>query len=121
MHCNTPIGGVLGRICAHKAQTPTVIYQAHGFHFWSGTPLKNWILYYPVERVLAHWTDILMTINQEDYERARTFRLHRDGKLILHPGVGVNIEIFHNVEVDCLEKKSRTWSKGGSNCFYHSW
>lgn len=33
VHCNTPIGGVLGRICANKAKIPYVIYEAHGFHF----------------------------------------------------------------------------------------
>lgn len=57
VHCNTPIGGLLGRICAHKEHVPTIIYQAHGFHFWTGAPLKNWLLYYPVERVLARYTD----------------------------------------------------------------
>lgn len=105
IHCNTPIGGLLGRICAHEAQIPTVIYQAHGFHFWKGAPLKNWMLYYPVENALAHWTDILITINQEDYERAKKFRLRKDGKLILHPGVGVNVQNFQNVEIDCVEKR----------------
>lgn len=106
VHCNTPIGGVLGRICAHKAKTQTVIYQAHGFHFWKGAPLKNWMLYYPVEKVLAHWTDVLITINQEDYARAKKFRLHKDGKLVLHPGVGVNVQQFQNAEVDRLKKRA---------------
>lgn len=95
----------MGRICAHEAQIPTVIYQAHGFHFWKGAPLKNWMLYYSVENALAHWTDILITINQEDYERAKKFRLRKDGKLILHPGVGVNVQNFQNVEIDCVEKR----------------
>lgn len=58
-----------------------------------------------------------MTINQEDYERARTFRLHRDGKLILHPGVGVNIENFHNLEVDCLEKRAELGVKADQIVF----
>lgn len=67
--------------------------------------IKNWMLYYPVENALAHWTDILITINQEDYERAKKFRLRKDGKLILHPGVGVNVQNFQNVEIDCVEKR----------------
>lgn len=106
VHCNTPIGGVLGRICAHKAKTKTIIYQAHGFHFWNGAPTKNWLLYYPVERLLAHWTDILVTINQEDYQRAKSFHLSKKGKLILHPGVGVNIHDFQNVTINRDEKRA---------------
>ena len=69
VHCNTPVGGLVGRISAKKAKIPKIIYQAHGFHFWKGAPLHNWLLYYPAERLMAHKTDVLITINQEDYER----------------------------------------------------
>lgn len=105
VHCNTPIGGVLGRICARKANSKNVIYQAHGFHFWNGAPIKNWLLYYPVERFLAHWTDILITINKEDYQQAKAFHLRKNGKLILHPGVGVNIQDFQNVMINRDKKR----------------
>lgn len=117
VHCNTPIGGVLGRICAHEVQMPTVIYQAHGFHFWKGAPAKNWLMYYPVEKALAHWTDILITINQEDYERAKKFHLHKGGKLILHPGVGVNIANFQDVEVDRSQKRAELGVKPDQTVF----
>lgn len=113
IHCNTPTGGVLGRLCARavnkertkKGQKPIyVIYQAHGFHFWKGAPKKNWLLFYPVEKFLATWTNMLVTINQEDYEAAKKFRLANYGKtkgrLILHPGVGVNIAEFRGVSID---------------------
>ena len=100
IHCNTPIGGVLGRLCGWEQKVPTVIYQAHGFHFYQGAPLTNWLLYYPVERLLAHWTDILITINQEDYKSAQKFRLRKGGRVVLHPGVGVDIKSFANEVVD---------------------
>lgn len=116
VHCNTPIGGVLGRICAHEAQIPTVIYQAHGFHFWKGAPAKNWLMYYSVEKALAHWTDILITINQEDYERAKKFHLYK-GELILHPGVGVNIANFQDVEVDRSQKRAELGVKPDQTVF----
>lgn len=96
---------MLGRICAHKAKIKTIIYQAHGFHFWNGAPIKNWMIYYPVEKFLAHWTDILITINKEDYQRAKSFHLSKNGKLILHPGVGVNIRDFQDVAVNRDEKR----------------
>lgn len=97
VHCNTPIGGVLGRICAKEAGIPYVIYQAHGFHFWTGAPLKNWICYYPVERILAHYTDILITINNEDYMRAQKFHLKKGGRVVKVPGVGVDVAKFADV------------------------
>ena len=91
VHCNTPVGGLVGRICAHKAKVPKVIYQAHGFHFWRGAPLRNWLLYYPVERCLARITDVLITINKEDYERAKHFPAK---KTVYVPGVGIDTELF---------------------------
>lgn len=57
-----------------------VIYTAHGFHFYKGAPLVNWMLYYPAERFLAHWTDVLVTVNREDYNRAKKFHLRKRGK-----------------------------------------
>lgn len=89
VHCNTPSGGLVGRICAAKAKIPKVIYMAHGFHFWKGAPLKNWLCYYPVERFLAHFTDRLITINQEDYARAQRFHYKKGGHAAYVPGVGI--------------------------------
>lgn len=105
VHCNTPIGGVLGRICAKKANVPYVIYQAHGFHFWKGAPAKNWLLYYPVECFLAHYTDMLITINNEDYERAKKFHLKTNGKVVKVPGVGVDTAKFGAVNIDVKKKR----------------
>jgi glycosyltransferase EpsD len=66
IHCHTPIGGLLTRLAARKNRAK-VIYTAHGFHFYKGAPLLNWIVYYPVEKYLVKHTDCLITINQEDY------------------------------------------------------
>lgn len=96
IHCNTPIGGVLGRLCGKKYGIKTVIYQAHGFHFWTGAPKKNWLIYYPVEKYLARYTDILITINKEDYKRAQNFHLKKGGKIYYVHGVGVDCKRFLN-------------------------
>ena len=90
VHCNTPSGGMVGRIAAAQMKIPKVIYMAHGFHFWKGAPLKNWLVYYPVERFLAHFTDRLITINHEDYARAQHFHYKRGGKAVYVPGVGID-------------------------------
>ncbi len=75
LHCHTPMGGVIGRLAARKLWQKhkiKVIYTAHGFHFYKGAPLLNWLLYFPIEKWLSRCTDIIVTINQEDYERAKT-------------------------------------------------
>lgn len=74
LHCHTPMGGVIGRLAAKKLWKEhkiKVIYTAHGFHFYRGAPLLNWLLYYPMEKWLAACTDVIVTINEEDYEKAK--------------------------------------------------
>ena len=74
LHCHTPMGGVIGRLAAKKLWREhkiKVIYTAHGFHFYKGAPLLNWLLYYPMEKWLAACTDVIVTINEEDYEKAK--------------------------------------------------
>lgn len=99
IHCNTPMGGVLGRLAAHKIGIRKVIYQAHGFHFWKGAPLKNWLLYYPVEKIFAHYTDILITINQEDFAFAQ--KKMKAKKVTYIPGVGVDRSRFSSISEEC--------------------
>lgn len=73
IHCHTPMGGVVTRfssIKTRKNNKTRVIYTAHGFHFYKGAPLKNWLLFYPIEKFLANYTDDIVTINKEDYELA---------------------------------------------------
>ncbi len=105
IHCNTPVGGLIGRLAGKRCKVKKVIYQAHGFHFYKGAPLLNWLLYYPVERLLAHFTDAIITINNEDYERAKKLKLRNDGKVFYVPGVGINTQEYRNLSVDRLEKR----------------
>lgn len=90
IHCNTPIGGILGRICGKKAKVPKIIYTVHGFHFYKGAPLINRTLFKWVEMWLAHYTDAIITINQEDYTAVSKFKLRKGGKVYYVPGVGVD-------------------------------
>lgn len=89
IHCHTPIGAVIGRFAAHKKRIK-VVYTAHGFHFYKGAPIKNWILYYPVEKFLSKWTDMIITINYNDYQLAKeNFNAKRTIQI---PGVGIDID-----------------------------
>lgn len=95
IHCHNPMGGVLGRLAAaFSGERAYVIYTAHGFHFYNGAPVKNWLLYYTAERLLAHWTDMIITINREDYLRACKFHLRKNGRVEWIFGVGVDTERF---------------------------
>lgn len=93
IHCHTPMGAVIARLAAKKSRRlgTKVIYTAHGFHFYHGAPAKNWLLYYPVERFLARWTDVIITMNQEDEQAARKFPCSR---IEYVPGVGVDLKKF---------------------------
>ena len=104
IHCHSPIGGVVGRTVAHKKNVK-VIYTAHGFHFYEGGPKKNWIIYYPIEKKLSKFTDVLITINKEDYCRAKETFYAKDTKYI--PGVGVDTDKFGT----SLEQKNENRNK----------
>lgn len=96
IHCNTPIGGVVGRIIGKKLKTKKIIYQAHGFHFYKGAPKINWLIYYPIEKRLAKYTDAIITINQEDFALAKEkFRLKNHGEIYYVPGVGTDTDFYN--------------------------
>ncbi|PGM59117.1 glycosyltransferase family 4 protein [Bacillus sp. AFS053548] len=104
IHCHTPMGGILARLAARKSRvkgTTKLIYTAHGFHFCKGAPILNWLLYYPIEKIMAPLSDCLITINKEDYELSnRSFNVKR----IVHiHGVGIDTEDFK--PFDELNKK----------------
>ncbi len=104
IHCHTPVGGVLTRLAARKARKKyhtRVIYTAHGFHFYKGAPMLNWIIYYPIEKWLSKYTDCLITINEEDYQRAKN-KFRKAKQIELVHGVGVDESKFKQ---DMTEKE----------------
>lgn len=105
VHCHTPVGGVLTRFVANKYRKKgtKVYYTAHGFHFYTGAPLINWLLYYPVEWLCSWKTDLQITINKEDYFRAKK---HFHAKKTLYiPGVGVDTKKFNSKKIDAEKKR----------------
>lgn len=102
VHSHTPVGGVLGRLAAHSCRVPVVVYTAHGFHFFKGCPLKNRIMFYPIEKYMSLYTDFIITINDEDYQVAKN-KFYAKNTNRIH-GVGIDIENFV-VSADCREVK----------------
>ena len=100
IHCHTPVGAMIARLAALSARKrgTKVIYTAHGFHFFKGAPLLNWLLFYPAEWLLAPVTDVLITINKEDHARALK-RLHAK-RIEYVPGVGIKTDRFRNLLID---------------------
>ena len=86
VHCNTPMGGIVTRLAARKTRRrgTRVIYTAHGFHFYKGSPIKNWILFYPIERIMAHLCDTLITITKEDQLLMRQADDLKKNEFVIH-------------------------------------
>ena len=104
VHCHSPVGSVVARLACRKERKngTKVIYTAHGFHFYKGASQIAWMLYYPIEKFCSRFTDVLITINSEDYQLAQG--LHAK-EVVYVPGVGVDTEAFQNVKVDTHEKR----------------
>ena len=108
IHTHTPMGSVVTRLAARKSRkkyNTRVMYTAHGFHFFKGAPIKNWMIYYPIEKWLSKYTDTLITINQEDYNLALKKFKKRCKDINYIPGVGIDekrfdFEFYHKEKED---------------------
>ncbi len=97
--CNTPMGSIVTRLAAKKTrkQGTKVIYMAHGFHFCKGSSKKAWLVFYPIEKFMAKYCDLLITINKEDHALAEK-KFRRRTKIAYIHGVGVNEARYHPAE-----------------------
>ena len=110
IHCHTPVGGVITRLAAKEARKKgtKVIYTAHGFHFYNGAPFLNWLICYPIEKFLSKYTDCIITMNKEDYERAKK-KFKKCKQIEFVHGVGLDtkrLDIKINFEEQKKLKKS---------------
>ena len=104
VHTHTPVASAVVRLACRKLSSVKVFYTAHGFHFYRGAPIRNWLVYYPVEKWLARYTDVLITINKEDYERAKSRFKSKNVKYV--PGVGIDVEKYRNLITDKTLKRN---------------
>ena len=104
VHCHTPTASMMTRLAAKKArkQGSIVMYTCHGFHFHKSSSKKNWMIYYPVEKLLSRYCDYIVTINKEDYNRAKTF--YCDNVRYI-PSDGVDINRIRDLQIDKCSKK----------------
>ena len=91
---HTPTAAFMTRWLARKSPCGSVLYTVHGFHFYHGAPIRNWLFYYGAERIAVPWTDGLIVINREDFDNACRMG-YQPGKNLFHVhGVGVPLEEF---------------------------
>lgn len=97
IHCHSPIGGMICRVAyrlSKQYKKAKLLYTAHGFHFYKDAPRKNWMLYYPVEKLCSCWTEVLITINQEDYVLAQAKMKAKKVEWI--HGIGIDLKRFEH-------------------------
>ena len=103
--CHNAVVGVFARLAASKCKLNKVVYTPHSFFFYEGCPAKNKLIYKNVETYMARKTDLLVSINKEDYAASKKMPLR--GKALYVPGVGVDTKkIFdmpRNREKYCAE------------------
>src|SRR5699024_8835548 len=95
IHTHTPVASTVSRLVAKSFPDIRVFYTAHGFHFFKGAPLKNWMIFYPIEKFLSKFTDTLITINQEDYEIAK--KKFYKNKVFYIPELGIDFKKYKSV------------------------
>lgn len=107
VHVHTPVASFVTRYALRKEKNLKIVYTCHGFHFYKGGSIINWLLFYPIEKIAAKWTDSLITINSEDYEIARNFKLRKNGQVSKMNGVGIEKEkyVIENFDKSEYRKK----------------
>ena len=107
VHVHTPVASFVTRYALRKEKNLKIVYTCHGFHFYKGGSAINWIVFYPLEKIAAKWTDTIVTINSEDYEIAKGFSLRNNGQVSKMHGVGIEKEkyVIENFDKSEYRKK----------------
>ena len=101
IHCHTATAAAITRLAMRKARKKgtKVIYTAHGFHFYKGSPLLYWICYYPIEKFVSRWTDAIVLINIEDYNLVQK-KGFKNKKTYYLNSIGINSKRFERTAIE---------------------
>lgn len=104
VHVHTPVASIYGRLLKLKFKNLKTIYTAHGYHFFKGGSKLGWFIYYPIEKLMAKLTDVIININSEDYKITKK-RL-KPKKSYFVKGVGIDLTTYKSLsEVEKLRKR----------------
>lgn len=105
VHVHTPIAAIYGRLLKLSFPSLKTIYTAHGYHFLKGGSKLGWLLYYPIEKIMAKFTDVIININKEDYEITK--EKLKPKKAYLLNGVGLDLSKYKKLgEKEISEKRN---------------
>jgi glycosyltransferase involved in cell wall biosynthesis len=107
VHVHTPVASFVTRLALKYEKNLKMVYTCHGFHFYKGGLLINWIIFYPLEKMAAKWTDRIITINSEDFEIASKFKLRNNGQVSKIHGVGIEKEKYVIEDFDKSEYRKK--------------
>ena len=105
VHVHTPIAAIYGRLLKLSFPNLRTIYTAHGYHFLKGGSKLGWILYYPIEKIMAKFTDVIININKEDYEITK--EKLRPKKCYLLNGVGLDLREYKKLSSKEIQEKRK--------------
>jgi len=119
IHCHTPVGGMLGRLAGNACRDTgvKVIYTTHGFHYYNGAP-AHYKIYDIVERRLAGYSDVIITINSEDLKKAQGYRLKPGGRVYMIPGEGTDTSRFSDRKKASVRQEMRQKLNLGEDDFF---
>lgn len=104
IHVHTPVASILVRLLAKRNRQGRVLYTAHGLHFYKNAPFKNWLMYYPIEKMIKSATDGLIVMNNEDYHNANRLGFKEGKDLFMTHGVGVDLRRYSMKNIGGREK-----------------
>ena len=105
VHVHTPIAAIYGRLLKLNFPSLRVIYTEHGYHFLKGGSKLGWILYYPIEKIMAKFTDVTININKEDYEITK--EKLKPKKCYLLNGVGLDLDKYKKLSSKEIQEKRK--------------
>lgn len=104
VHTHTPVASACVRLIGVLFKKTKIIYTAHGFHFHKKSSKLNWLLFFPMEYILSYTTNLIITINQEDYKIAKKY-FFSDVKYM--PGVGIDFEKKSQIKLNKEEIRDK--------------
>lgn len=110
--CSTVVGSIVARLAAAAFRNNglKVIYMCHGLHFFPGASISRWVMGYPVEKILASKTDVIIITNKADLDTAKKYL--NIPVIEKSHSMGVNLQRFRDAALSGNERVERREALG---------
>lgn len=99
VHLNSTMMGVVGSLASKLTSVPWTVYCIGGWVFNEQLPSWKKKLYIGIERLTAHWKDIIVCVHPGDTELARHLRIAPRERLMTIPN-GIDADLFEQGLLD---------------------